>query len=375
MKKNVFSLIALFLCGVAFQLNAQADISDIFKAGIADFNKVAEGYLTPAGNSFASGLGSNWYNTAKTHKVLGFDLRIGVDGVQVPASDRMFSLSGLTNLKPANANITQAPTFAGSGDGVQLNLMQPRFLSDGHTANPMYDNGAGVITSFTTPSGVSRYVPTASVQLTLGLPLGNDVMVRFIPAVGMKGVEVSQWGIGIKHNIKQWIPVVKLLPFDASVLVAYTRFNINYAFPVRTQITPDKLVGEGVEYIADPETNINTYKTQGIVMNADALTANVIVSKKLAFLTPYIGLGITKTNFDLTMAGNYPTLGDPVLSEGTYKIQIDNMTDPIDISSSQIMPGATIGLRAKILFVLSVNAQYTMQKYPTASVGFGITFR
>jgi len=373
MKKIVYAAIILSIGGFSSSLKAQEDISNIFQSGVVDLNKVANGYLTPAGNSFAAGMGSNWYNTAATHKVFGFDLRVGVNATQAPVADQMFSLAGLTNLKTNDPSITQAPTFVGSGSGVDLKLMQPQFLADGG-ANPLYNGGAGVITSFKSPSGVSKFVPSASLQLSVGLPFYNDVMFRYVPTVTSNGAEGSLWGVGIKHNFKKWIPGLKLLPFDASVMVAYNQFDISYAFPTSSQITPEKLVSGGLDYIPDPLSN--DYTTQGIKMNAKSVTANLIVSKKLMFLTPYVGFGVTKTDFNLTMVGNYPTLGDPVNTGGnTYKMQIKNISDPINVTSSQMLPGATFGLRAKILFIFTAHAQYTMQKYPTASVGFGISLR
>ena len=69
MKKIILSVVAILLTGSYFSsLKAQGDISNIFKAGVVDLNTVAKGYLTPAGNSFAAGLGSDWYNTAAVHK-------------------------------------------------------------------------------------------------------------------------------------------------------------------------------------------------------------------------------------------------------------------------------------------------------------------
>jgi len=374
MKKIFLPALFFLICSAWTSLKAQDQISTIFKSGVADLNTVANGYLIPGGNAFAAGMGTNWYNTADTHSVLGFDLRIGVNSTQSPASDQFFSLTGLTNLKTNNSGITTAPSFTGKGNGVQLNLMQPRFMSDGTTENPLYKNGTGVITSFTSPEGISQYVPSASLQLTVGLPLHNDLMIRLVPTVKTNGVEASVWGIGVKNNFIKLIPGLKLLPFDAAVMLAYNQLDLKYAFPASAQITPEDLVSQDMGYIPDP--NSNDYTTQGMKMTASALTANVIVSKNLLFLTPYVGFGITQTSFDLKMAGNYPTLGDPV-KEGNnaYKMTINNITDPINISSKQVMPGATIGLRFKVLFVLTAHAQYTFQKYPTASVGFAIGMR
>jgi hypothetical protein len=369
---NYFVAIALLTCSSATSLKAQDEITNIFKSGLTDLNKVANGYMKPAGTSLAAGLGSNWYNTAAVHKTWGFDLTIGGSVVMAPQSERMFDITGLTNLKPTIAGTTQAPTFAGSGSGVELNLMQPHFLSDGTTVNPLWNNGTGKIVSFTTPKGISKYIPAPTVQFTIGLPFINDVSVRWMPTVKSSDAEVSLIGIGVKHNFKQWIPGVKLLPFDASVLVAYTHLNANYNFPASAQITPDKLVGGGLGYVADP--NLNDYSTQSLKINAKAFTAGIILSKKLAFFTPYVGMGIVKTNFDAVMAGDYPTLGDPVLSGGTYKMKIKNMADPVKVTGTETMPNATLGLRLK-LAIITFHAQYVAQKYPTASVGMGLSFR
>ena len=370
MKKTILSVITILLTGSCFSiLNAQDDISNIFKAGVADLNKVADGYLKPAGNSFSAGLGTNWYNTAAVHKTWGFDFTIGVGAIQAPMSDQTFSLTGLTNLKPTVAGT--APTFMGKGDGVELNLYQPQTLSNGQ-ANPL---AGQKIVSFTTPSAVSQYVPTASIQFTLGVPFINDVSIRLVPKVSVNGFEASLWGIGIKHNFKQWIPVIKDLPFDAAIVLAYSKFDMKYPFSASAQITPEKLLSGGTvtAYIPDPSSS--DYTNQGMKVSATAKTANLVFSKKIAFVTPYIGFGITSTNFDLNMVGNYPTLGDPVLqSNNSYKIQIKNVIDPVTVSSNEVMTNATLGLRLK-LSVITVHAQYAFQKYPVASAGFGVTIR
>jgi len=372
MKKLLISFLAVFLSvGYLTTIQAQNDISNIFKAGVVDLNKVAEGYLKPAGNSFSSGLGAGWYNTAAVHKPWGFDLTIGIGVVSAPQSDQTFSLSGLTNLQPAITGTTSAPTFTGKGDGVELNLMQPEFLSTGQR-NPYYGQK---IVSFFTPSAVSQYVPTASIQFTIGVPFINDVSFRFVPKISVSGFETSLWGIGIKHDFKQWIPVVKDLPFDAAIVLAYSKFDMKYAFPTSYQVTPDKLVSNGVETIPDPDASTNDYTSQGMKVSASAKTANLVFSKKIAFITPYAGFGITSTSFDLSMVGNYPTLvGDPQPSGSTYKMQIKNVTNPVNLNPSEVMTNATLGLRLK-LAVITLHAQYAFQKYPVASAGFGISFR
>ena len=383
MKKNSLLVITLFVSGIFFSAaDAQNDILNIFKAGVVDLNSLANGYLKPAGNSFVAGLGSDWYNTAAVHKPFGFDLTIGAGVVSAPNSDQTFGIDGLTVLKPTDASITTAPTFTGKGDGVELNLYQPHYLSNGQL-NPFYPSK---IVSFNTPSGVSKYIPTASIQFTIGIPFVNDVSFRLVPSVSVSGFKTSLWGIGIKHNFKQWIPVIKDLPFDAAIVLAYTKFDLNYAFPASAQITPDQLVSGGITTAPDPSTTYSDYTTQGMKISANAQTVNLVFSKKVAFVTPYVGFGFTNTNFDLSMTGNYPTLGDPVtdnvagvlvprLNEnGKPILQIINKTNLVNITSNQVLTNATLGLRLK-LAVLTLHAQYTFQKYPVASAGFGFSFR
>lgn len=377
MKTKKLILSAFLLAGTTATLCAQESVVNIFKSGAADLNTVANGYLKPFGNSFSTGLGSNWYNTADVHGVLGFDLTFGMTGVMTPKSDQTFDLSGLKNLQPDNG-VTTAPTFAGSGSGVPLTLYQPDKLSNG-SANPL---AGDKILSFTTPKGISKVMPVPSLQLTVGLPVVNDVSLRLTPKVKTADYELSMWGVGIKHNFKRWIPGLKLLPFDAAALVAYSQFNVQYNIPKGSVITPDKLV-DNSSLTTEYDNNATPYYGQNMHLKAKAFTAAVIVSKKLLFITPYVGVGMTKTNFDIAMAGTYPILsevkmnsnGTPATQNGKAVMKYENITDPIKVSDGLTMMNATFGLRMKILAVLSLHAQYVLQKYPTASVGLGVSIR
>jgi hypothetical protein len=332
-------------------VNAQNDITKLFEAGQADLQTLADGYLKPFGYGFSEGLGTNWYNTAATHKLLGFDITVGAGALFVPTSDKTFSLTGLQNLQ-VPSGVTTAPTIGGKGDGVPLQLVE-----NGQT-----------ITSFTTPKGVTPVIPAVNAQITIGLPLGNDLSFRFVPTINNNNFKVGLWGIGLKHNIKQWIPGVKLLPFDAAVMVGYTHVNFNYTF--KNPITPDDLVSNP-DMINEP-SDVSIYNNQGMRLTSSALMANLIVSKRLLFFTPYLGLGVISSNFNFNFTGDYPELG---AQNSNGKFDIKTLVNPIPLHYSSFSPGLTLGFRLKILWVLAFHAQYTLQKYSTASVGFGINIR
>jgi hypothetical protein len=349
--KRTFCIILALGFVNLFSANAQSDISDLFKSGVNDIQTLANGYIKPFGYGFSSGLGNNWYNTAATHKVLGFDITIGGNAVFTPSGDKTFSLSSLQKLTAVNGEKT-APTFGGKGDGVNLILK---------------DNTGREITHFSTPQGVSSATPVPSLQVTLGLPFGNDLSVRFTPNINADNFSGNTWGIGVKHNIKQWIPVLKLLPFDAAVMACYTKFNLDYSFD--DPLTPSDLV-DNPGLINNPSGV--SYNNQGMKLRASAVMVNAIISKRIAFLTPYLGFGITRSSFDFNFTGNFPII-DGTTSGG--KLNVVTKTDPIALHYSLTQPGATIGLRMKLLWIFAFHAQYTLQKYSTASVGFGLNIR
>src|SRR5436190_10835918 len=105
MKLKFFSLA---LCTVAFQaVMAQGDIDQLIKGSLADANFLVKGYVTPAFNTLGSGLNQGWYNTAKSHKTLGFDLTIMASGVFIPTSDLAY---GVDNSQLKNLANTPYPT-------------------------------------------------------------------------------------------------------------------------------------------------------------------------------------------------------------------------------------------------------------------------
>ena len=135
---------------------------------------------------------------------------------------------------------------------------------------------------------------------------------------------------------------MKLLPFDLSGLVGYNKISTTYQI--------DETAGQFAEF------------------GASATTIQAIISKKLLFFTPYAGLGLNIVNSNFAMRGDY------VFNENTNEEV--TVTDPIDIAfDGSGGPRFTVGARVKILWVLALNVDYTIQKYNTLSVGVGLNIR
>ncbi|MEJ0033086.1 MAG: DUF6588 family protein [Bacteroidota bacterium] len=197
----------------------KAGIGDIInqgKASVADAKYLSEGYISPMLKAVGYGMNQGWYNTAKPHKFPGFDLTVSVNPVFVPSADKIFSVD---NTKLGSVQLTQDikgnnPGATGKGD--IPTILGQKDITTTYTAK------LPATGSFNGPDGIGiNFIPMPTAQLGIGLPKNTDLKVRFVPTVDL-GKATSDnitgkfglFGIGIMHDIKQWIPGVKALPFD-----------------------------------------------------------------------------------------------------------------------------------------------------------------
>jgi len=332
---------------------SQFDNVDFLKSATADAVSILEAYISPYANAFGAGLNGGWYNTAKPHKLGGFDLTIGMNVGMVPATDETFDLSTLglsTNMNPKTGT---APTIAGPDEG------RPTMT---------YSVSGVTLASFTTPPGTGwKYVPVPTAQVGIGLPLGTEIKGRFVPRIPISDGDVMLWGVGLMHSIMQYIPGNELLPVDASIFGGYTRLNVNV--PVSLQ----------PETYADYTTyNTTSFSDQNLAATVQAFNVSAIASVNLAVITFYGGLGYTKTSTIMNLTGNYPT---PVLVtlpalHSEYNdsgVRKGETFGEINIENFSGMR-ANIGFRLK-LAVVTIHFDYTRAQYNVFSTGLGISFR
>ena len=356
--RHVATLMIPFLVSssVAF---SQFDNVDFLKSASDDGVKFIEAYITPWANAFGAGLNGSWYNTAKPHKLSGFDITFSGNVGIVPLSEESFDISTL-NLSSANYSPVTGltPTVAGSQDGgLEITYLQA------------YNSTSYPLATFKTPSGTAwRYIPVPTAQVGIGLPLGTELKVRFIPRIPIKEGDIMLWGIGLMHSIMQYIPGNDLIPVDASVFAGYTRLKANVPLSLPN--------GSPSNYITyDPLSDFND---QNLAATVSALNVSAIASLNLPVITFYGGLGYSKTSTIVNLSGNFPT---PVL--------VTTPTPHSEYNDSGVKEGPDFpemnienfsGLRANIGFrikmaVVTFHADYTRAQYNVLSAGLGISFR
>lgn len=339
MKKN--RVLLLFLMAMPFAVAAQ-DFDELLKGSAADAKYLAEGYISPAMKAFGYGMNNGWYNTAKPHKIAGFDLTISANPVFIPSADKLFMVDNnkLSTLQLTNDVDGKPVTATGSGNIATVfgtdNSQARLRLKDDVTAQ-----------SFSSPNGINYgLLPVPTVNLGFGLPKGFDIKFRFVPQIKFgdsdnKG-SVGLWGIGVMHDIKQWIPGMKQLPFDLSGFVGYTKMSAK--MPI-DQGGPD---GKGE-------------------FGCSATTIQVIISKKLSVLTPYAAVGYNMAKTSLDVKGKYDLNDNGSTSD-------PGETNPFSLAVKSNGPRLTGGIRLKF-GPLAFHGDYTLAKYKSASVGFGINIR
>nr|WP_321409900.1 DUF6588 family protein [uncultured Carboxylicivirga sp.] len=320
MKKSLIYLSTILLL-IAGNINAQKNMPlDLLKGGVNDANAIAKEYLRPYGEMLGVNLNSGWYNSAKVHKLAGFDITISGSYTTAPSSKESFDISKLTleQLQVMDGS-TIAPTMAGD---------KGREIAFEHKDVP----GQELVSL--KGSGMNTFV-SPMVQGAVGLPFHTEIMGRFMPRVeyGDYG-KAYMWGLGLKHSLKDYIPFVKRIPvLQLSALAAYTHFE--------SKLGVAGEVGNG---------NLETM--------ANAYTGRILIGANLPVIAFYSGVGYGNTKSSFDVIGDFGDLPN-------NPIALDYSTGNFDFN---------VGMRLR-LAIFSIHADYTVGDYSVITAGVGINFR
>jgi len=349
--------LVLFTCLVAVTSSkAQDSFAGLIKSSPGDATKLFNAFAMPLFKGLAVDQNGGWTNTAKTKKLLRFDVRITASGSMVSTSDKTFDVTqiGLSDhVRPNDPSQTITPTFGGAKTmGPLLNI---------------YDDNGNKVSSFNMPKGIISFIPAPQVQATVGIFDNTDLTLRGIPFinVGNNVGSISMIGFGLKHDIMQDIigkTADELVPFDLAVAVGYSHLNLSRPLTV----DPD----EG----AQPETGQQStnFSNQHFEGHFNSFVGQLIISKQILFFTPFLAVGYNTTHANVTSVGNYPvTTGyDLVKGNETYT----TFTNPVQISENVLN-----GARADVGFQLNLGffrfyASYGLAQYKSVNggIGFGI---
>ena len=313
MKKLLFTLLAGL---IGFTSNGQ--IATILGDDINQGEKLLEAYFTPMAESFGAGLNNGLYNTAKPHSLGGFDLTFTLNTVIIPNSAKTFNIEDAGGDVFTSAN-TEAESVFGSSDGTPMTYTNSTTSTDVDFNMPGGSFGGGDVAA----------VPLPMIQAGIGLIKNTAIDIRYM---GVPGLEV--FGIGLKHDLLQWIPVAgDAIPMSLSLQGGYTTLNT-------------KLEISGQE----------------VSLNTKATTINLVASKRLLMVTGYAGVGYNSSTTSFSADTDFELDG----------IKFDEKVE-MDFESKKNLR-ANVGLRFNITLV-TIQADYTFAEYPTATLGIGVSLR
>lgn len=334
--------LSLLITALAFSLQANAQIS--FGPSIAgsqnDINYLASGYLSPFSDAMAFGLTQGWYNTAKVKRTGRFEIGFTPSLTLVPSEFQSFTIdpSQLEELQLVDPSNAISPTvFGDDSPGPELEYTAPGLQG---LANAR----------FNMPSGLGFAVaPMMALNAGVGLPFDFELTGRYLPTSAipfLDGTEISMWGVGVKHNLLQYVPGDKIIPLHVAVLAAYSQLSLGQ----------------------DLEPNANNDKR--IDLTADAFVTRLLVSKRLLFITLYGGIGYNYLNSGFKVSGTYDYINPLDLTNPEQSI-----VDPVDLSSTAASGLAgNLGIRVKFLVFGYVSADYTFGTFNAANLSLGFSW-
>ena len=314
--------ILTFILLVCYSLFVSAQ--NIIVSNTADANNFLGAYFSPFAESIGAGLNKGWYNTAKPHKLAGFDVSLSLNLITISDEIASFDVNSIENFSSDSSSST--PSILGSGKGAIINYQNGNV------------NGQLVMPDQNIPIK-AVLIPTLNVGL--GLIKGTEINVRYIPTyeynIGFVGKgSVELYGAGIKHDILQWLPLNKLLPFDLSVQGAFSQFNTSFEV-----------------------------ESQSVDLDIQASTVNLIFSKKFAMITAYGSVGQNFVSSTLNANTNF-SLGSTSTLNFDFPLEI-NMPKTSEMQASA-------GVRLQFA-IFTLYANQTFSSYPSTSAGIGISFR
>jgi len=357
-KRLFFFLFSLLLLMPAHKVAAQFDTLQIFEGGISDGRLLLNAYIRPWLDAFAQDLNGGWYNTARPHEMGGVDVMLTANLTIVPNDARTFDLKGLPfDTLQVSGPSGIAPTVAGTPEeGPELIYRE-------------YYNGDTItVAQFNTQPGTGLHnISIPFLQVGIGLPGGTDIIGRFLIPVDVpkSNARMSLVGIGVKHDLKQWMPGLKDVPVGVAVFGGYTYFQIYSGF---------KEEPDNYDYMEDYLPAHYTGQEVRSVMQS--FSFDFLLSTDFNLVNGFGGLGYERSWVKTEVNGNIPVpVFDPEISAEEAVYTDDHV---YHVPDTKFNLHSKFRINAGVRLNISLFTFYLAYKWTGSSVytaGLGISFR
>lgn len=337
------TLLLTFFISISFISTsvAQDEILDVLASGVDDAQTFTQDYLSPSTDALINNLSANWYNSGEVKKKFGFEISVIANASQTSNSNQSFNLN---TADYQNLSFSSGPSEQSVATVLGENNPDVFMLVNGANGNLEIELPQGLASE-----GV-EFVPSAFIQVAVGLPLHTEVKFRLLPEVNTDDVNSSLYGFGLQHEFSKWVPFLKQSPLALSGFVGYTNLKSNVN------------VNGISSFIVD-------YDDQLLDVNLNSWHFAAITSTKWPIFNIYGSLGYVVGEATSALKGTYE------FNDGTQEIiDLGQFKDPFEVNSSVSTFKATAGVKLKLGF-FRLNAEYSLQEFNTLSVGVNFGFR
>ena len=311
-------LIISLLIFFSFSLKSQVLVDNV-----NDAKSFLQAYLNPLGNGLGAITNNGWYNTARPHKLLGFDATVSLSFLNISNEKKSFNPNSISNFSSSS---TSTPTILGKGNGATVEYQGEEFKLPNQS--PLFS-----------------ILALPNLNLGLGIFKKTEINGRFIPNykydAGFIGKgEINMWGVGFKHDLLQWIPVIgNTIPLSLSIQAAHTQMTSKIS-------------------ILD----------QPVSMDIQATNINLIISKNILMVCGYASIGYNSSSTTFRA-------GENITNSNSLNLDELEITLPIEMKFETVNElRANIGLKLS-LAVITVSANHTISEYPVTTIGVGASLR
>lgn len=343
-------LIAVLILGI--KTSKAQELESILLAA-DDASLLTKNYLNPVMIGLMHSVNGGWFTTGKTHRKFGFDITISANASIVPSSDEFFNFvqSDYTFVALPNGE-SQIPTvMSDSPIETEVDIRIPN------------EDGSFRVAGFNMPKGIGsdlplNAVPLPMVQVGIGLPTNTDLKIRYVPKIKFdEDFESELIGIGLQHDITQYLGPIDKLPLSISVLGAFTTLKASYF------LNADNLSNEVSVENGSAEFKLNTY------------TFQAIASLDFKIITFYGSVGYNGGRTTAKLKGNYTLTYNLENANGNQiGTTSESISNPINLGFNVSGMRTTLGARLNFGF-FKLFADYSFQEYNTLSAGLALSFR
>tara|TARA_B110000503_G_C7112600_1_gene398822 strand:- start:342 stop:1382 length:1041 start_codon:yes stop_codon:yes gene_type:complete len=223
MKKIVSFLFVLSLATGSKAQVLQFDNEAITADFVNNLSIYANAFVSPLLGTYSPALVASNHITAKTLKPYAVGLGISASGTIVKADQLEYNFNALgfsNKLSLANPDKPIIPSILGGNTTAEF-----LYEVEDETGIYSYQQSIEVLDGFTS---IENTIPSAAINLSVGLPMNTEVYLRALPEIEIDGLSNYLVGGGVKHVISQYFQESDEPEFNVALagFVGKTKFTL-----------------------------------------------------------------------------------------------------------------------------------------------------